>query len=148
MIDISQKSVWATFNYEGFGTSITVEYAIPTADISKGYKEKCLEIGRHGKVKSHSAEAAQIYGKKLLLNVKEGLLCDAGKVISSYPTSPNYDPNWKDKVPPYVFDSIARVCFELEEVEETPPFLSNSSPSTNIQPPAPSGVTLNASASV
>ena len=88
------------------GSEILFQYRLPTTKERVAYTNACIE--RKGrKVINKSTEARIRYGAKILAGIRAGdFILPGGKTVSSDPTSPHYDENWKEKVKAHAADLI------------------------------------------
>jgi hypothetical protein len=113
---LSNKPCKLTLQDNISGGSITLGYIPPSSDDRIKYSNSI--ITRKGrKIDSTMGETRAKYGKKILDSITDGdFVREDGKPLSSNPSSPDYDPKWKDLVCEFAPDVVAMLAIHVFEV--------------------------------
>jgi len=136
MIDINKPQIQKVLLFDSIhNANCYFTFRPPTAEEIVSYKSKIMRL--RGRKVTQDSKVKLRYGLLVMEGFEEGYLGNEGKPLSTDPSSPNYDENWKQHIRKacphmvmllceYVFDSSA---VEPEEQEDKQDFLESKSDS-------------------
>ncbi len=117
-LDASERN-GITINHPASGSKVRLFYRTPTTEERIGYQAEMVQR-KGSKVLDRSAQTRIKYAMSILTGFREGDFGSQGKPISSEPDSPNYLPDWKERIAKTAADVLlvfAHTIFEAASAE-------------------------------